>query len=1320
MLYLTHAQLPTSTRHALKCDFIAPGVDSLILGKQSTIEVYGIESEGLKLLHQAKVFDVVEHINSYKKLTDSTSTLLVLTADLNLFTLRFCPKSATIITTASISLHQIGARPADYVQTSIVDPHGRCVVLHALNGILHVIPLVPGCLSNLRNLDPVLSKRKKANVSTGLASHSRNLHPSHNDPDCEVYRSFQLRLNEVNVQALNFATLSPNYPPTLLVVYSNHLGDRVLRSRKIDLQAAHCEQEFFRGYHCCDPATALIIPFSLTGEAGEDSDGVNNGAILIGEETAQLVRFGLVQYSASDDRGNIREAEATAGQSNQLTEQGVIGGHVLRLPLGHYTCFCPVDGVPNCWLLGDLYGNLIFLFLKQSTTGTPPSLHYFHAGHVPSPEALVYITSGFVFLASHYGDSQLLKLPSPTSSLNPDNTASAQPEVITTFPNLAPISDFCVTEDRKSLVNQIVTCSGSHRDGSLRVIKHGIGIRESGSLEVGGVQRLWALRSSTHVNSVEDFDDRLVLSCADCTRFLALNEDGTIEEIGLFNGFESDVPTILAGNLLDGSDSTTRYSIQVTSRKIIAGDALVWEPDDAKSITRAALSVTTCAVSLKEQVVVLCIKDGKFVEKGTYKLLNDISSLAIDQSENFVAAAQWVTNCIEIISVSSSSTICRVNTDSDFMVNSLKMTNFEGTESDGCRLLIGLGDGKIMNVALGPTGMHVEGDSPRFTTLGIRPIEFVSMRNATGEFLWANSDQPTIIDRIQNNGRFAYTPVTVQGGSVSSATGLHARFFQDSLVLASNDEIRIGKLNTTEKMNILKISLGNEQPRRIAHSEDMKAYGVVCARLELDQDTGTIHRIGTFKVFDDETFQLLYTYNFGPMEQGSSIAAVKLGEEMIEHFVIGTGVIKSTEAEATIGRILAIRELNSKQDLTAKKRHFELTNVGKLSGAVGGVGGLPNGMFVASANAFVHAFGLKKGDSGRAFPSGTDTVLAGSVPEMDGGFRLLDTWGGGFVSQTVVTDGTKVLVGDLYKSVVLLEFDLEHLELAVKARDFSAMSVRPIGAISEREFVAADSEFNMFTVQYDSPTSPGSDGKSDRPNQDAHREDHGVHLDDGGGSDEDDDQDDEQVTPISSPGPFGGDDEILQQVGAFYLGENVNHFRRGSLVPRFIESSLIGETKLIFVTSTGGIGLIAKIHSKKKTKQLARFQSDLSKISTSVGNLAHSAYRMFKTESRKIPSMGFLDGDFLEGCLDLTPDEVENLVKKMMALKAEEAQAKATEGDSKPQEAVEDNSQDNPDMHPAPTTTSAPVVPKGQAPLVDRTVDVNQVLDSLAELSRLH
>jgi len=48
-----------------------------------------------------------------------------------------------------------------------------------------------------------------------------------------------------------------------------------------------------------------------------------------------------------------------------------------------------------------------------------------------------------------------------------------------------------VIEDRKSLMNQIVTCSGAYRDGSLRVIKQGIGIRDLGSFEVPGAKCSW-------------------------------------------------------------------------------------------------------------------------------------------------------------------------------------------------------------------------------------------------------------------------------------------------------------------------------------------------------------------------------------------------------------------------------------------------------------------------------------------------------------------------------------------------------------------------------------------------------------------------------------------------------------------------------------------------------------------------------------------------------------------------------------------------------------------------------------------------------------
>ncbi|POV97268.1 hypothetical protein PSHT_14675 [Puccinia striiformis] len=1168
MLYLTHALHSTSTRHAIKADFIQPSIDALILGKHSVIEVYGIETEGLKLLHQSKslrrnrTHQFIQKINRFN--SNSTSPY-------------HQPEPIHPSILANNEHHHHHAKIS---LQQIVDPHRRCVLVHALNGILHVIPLTP---PSSKSIDPSIGKRKKVTNTTSTIGSKTSPHPNHNEPDCEIHRAYQIRLNEVNVQALSFAHLPSNNPPTLLIVYSNHLGDRVLRSRKIDLQLSNCEQELFRSYNCRDPVTGLIIPITLN----DNSDNIiNTGAILIGEESAELICFQINNNNSATIKGKTKATPTTISQRKLSAEQSVTVAHAIKIPLGAYTCFCKVDTLPQSWLLGDTYGNLILLSLTQSTTRGSPCLQYRHIGHVPSPEALVYIPQGFVFLASHYGDSQLLKLAFPLTSSDSGQTDSSPRN------NLAPISDFCITEDRKSMVNQIVTCSGAYRDGSLRVIKHGIGLSDSGSLELGGVQRLWALKSSRQypLQPSGDFDDRLILSCADSTRFLALNEDGSIEEIDQFEDFQSDLPTVIAGNLSDPSSTNLRYSVQVTARKVTAGLPLSWEPDLGKSITSAALGSSICTVALKRQVYVLRVKNGVLVEEGTFELSNDISSLAIDPSENFVAAGQWVTNSVEIISLSTLARISRVNTGSDFMVNSLMMTNFERNESDSCRLLIGLGDGKMMNVGLDNNGMILE-ETQNKTTLGIRPIEFISIKNSTGSYVWANSDQPSMIDRNPNNGRFSYTPVTTsQGGWLSSATNLNTQFFQDSVVYASNNEIRI-------------VSLGNEQPRRIAYSPDMRAYGVICIRLELDQKDGILHRIGSFKIFDDQNFHYY-----------SITTAIKLGNDLSEHFVVGTGLIKSNESEAKMGRILAIRDVST----TTTERDFR-----QIIGSVGGIAGLPGGMFVASANAFVHAFGMKEEDS--------ETIMSDLNPSTPtkAGFKLLDTWGGGFVSQTVITNHNQILVGDLYKSLVLLEFDLFLLELVVKARDFSAMSVRPIGFIDSQTFVSADSEFNLFTVQHRHST------QNDHSEGDDHEEQ---------------DQDEEVQVDLVGHQDRRSRRSDLNSSWSIHLGENVNHFRPGSLVPKPIQSSLIANNHTVFVTSTGAVGFLATIHDHKIRDCLSQVYDHLSTNSSSCGNLNHSEHRTFKTKSRKIKSSGFIDGDFIEDqILNLSLPEIEKLGVQVQA-----------------------------------------------------------------------
>lgn len=44
--------------------------------------------------------------------------------------------------------------------------------------------------------------------------------------------------------------------------------------------------------------------------------------------------------------------------------------------------------------------------------------------------------------------------------------------------NLGPIVDFCVVDLERQGQGQVVTCSGAYKDGSLRIVRNGIGINE--------------------------------------------------------------------------------------------------------------------------------------------------------------------------------------------------------------------------------------------------------------------------------------------------------------------------------------------------------------------------------------------------------------------------------------------------------------------------------------------------------------------------------------------------------------------------------------------------------------------------------------------------------------------------------------------------------------------------------------------------------------------------------------------------------------------------------------------------------------------------
>lgn len=103
---------------------------------------------------------------------------------------------------------------------------------------------------------------------------------------------------------------------------------------------------------------------------------------------------------------------------------------------------------------------------------------------------------------------------------------------------------------------------GGYKEGSLRIIRNGIGIQEHATIDLTGIKGLWSLKVGGD-SSV--YDNMLVVSCIGDTRFLYLCGD-EVEETDL-DGFLQDSQTLWASNVNNGQ------MVQVISSGIRLVDA---------------------------------------------------------------------------------------------------------------------------------------------------------------------------------------------------------------------------------------------------------------------------------------------------------------------------------------------------------------------------------------------------------------------------------------------------------------------------------------------------------------------------------------------------------------------------------------------------------------------------------------------------------------------------------------------------------------------------------------------------------------------------
>lgn len=793
----------------------------------------------------------------------------------------------------------------------------------------------------------------------------------------QLKEAFNIRLEELQVLDIKF--LYGCLKPTIVVLYQDNKDARHVKTYEVSLK----DKDFVEGpwsQNNLDNGAALLIPVPPP----------LCGVLIIGEET--IVYCSANAFKAIPIKPSITRA------------------------------YGRVDADGSRYLLGDYNGLLQLLVItheREKVTGLKIEL----LGDTSIASTISYLDNAVVFIGSSYGDSQLIKL-----HMQPDAKGSYV-EVLERYVNLGPIVDFCVVDLERQGQGQVVTCSGAYKDGSLRVVRNGIGINEQASVELQGIKGMWSLRSSTD----DPFDTFLVVSFISETRILAMNLEDELEETEI-EGFYSEVQTLFC------HDAVYNQLVQVTSSSVRLVSSITrelrneWAAPSGYSINVATANATQVLLATGGgHLVYLEIGDGVLTEVKHAQLEYDVSCLDINpigENPNYshlAAVGMWTDISVRIFSLPDLNLITREPLGGEIIPRSVLLCAFEGISY----LLCALGDGHLLNFLLNmSTG---ELTDRKKISLGTQPITLRTFSSKSTTHVFAASDRPTVI--YSSNKKLLYSNVNLK--EVSHMCPFNSAAFPDSLAIAKEGELTIGTIDDIQKLHIRSILLG-EHARRICHQEQSRTFAI-CS-IKYNQSGGDESEMHLIRLLDDQTFDVVSTYSLDTFEYGCSILSCSFSDDSSVYYCVGTAYVLPEESEPTKGRILVFVVEDGKLQLVAEK---------ETKGAVYSLNAF-NGKLLAAINQKIQLYKWMLRD--------------------DGSRELQSECGhhGHILALYVQTRGDFIVVGDLMKSISLLIYKHEEGAIEERARDYNANWMSAVEILDDDIYLGAENSFNIFTVRKNS------------------------------------------------------------------------------------------------------------------------------------------------------------------------------------------------------------------------------------------------------------
>ncbi|KAM0860241.1 hypothetical protein ACQ4PT_046665 [Festuca glaucescens] len=790
----------------------------------------------------------------------------------------------------------------------------------------------------------------------------------------QLKEAFDIRLEELQVLDTKF--LYGCVKPTIVVLYQDNKDARHVKTYEVALK----DKDFVEGpwsQNNLDNGAGLLIP--VPAPVG--------GVIIIGEDT--------IVYC----NGNSTFKAIPIKQS------------IIR-------AYGRVDPDGSRYLLGDNTGTLHLLVLTQEgerVTG----LKIEHLGETSIASSISYLDNGVVYVGSRFGDSQL--------NLQSDATGSFV-EVLERYVNLGPIVDFCVVDLDRQGQGHVVTCSGAFKDGSIRVVRNGIGINEQASVELQGISGLWSLKSSFNGPYMY-----LVVSFISETRFMAMNMEDVLEETEI-EGFDAQIQTLFCQNgindlLMQVTANSVRL-VSCTSRELVDQ----WNAPEGFSVNVASANASQVLLATGGgHLVYLEIRDAKLVEVKHAQLEHEISCVDLNpvgenqQYSSLAAIGLWTDISVSIYSLPALELIWKENLGGEIVPRSVLLCNLEGVSY----LLCALGDGHLFSFLLNASTGELTDRKKVF--LGTQPITLRTFSSKGATHVFASSDRPTVI--YSSNKKLLYSNVNLKG--VNHICPFNTAAFPDSLAIAKEGEFSIGTIGDIQNQNLCTIPL-NEQPRRICHQEQSRTLAV-CS-FKYNQDSMEQSEAHFIRLLDHQTFEFLFTHPLDQYECGCSMISCSFSDDNKFYYCVGTSYVLPEEQEPTKGRILVFAVEDGRLQLIVEK---------ETKGAVYSLNAF-NGKLLAAINQKIQLYKW--------------------MTREDGLHELQSECGhhGHILALFTQTRGNFIVVGDLMKSISLLVYKHEESAIGELARDYNPNWMTAVEMINDDIYVGAENSYNLFTVRKNS------------------------------------------------------------------------------------------------------------------------------------------------------------------------------------------------------------------------------------------------------------